>query len=323
LSMISELKVGSVDKIVALIKTVTPGLSNGARPSEYLDLMVRDQEGSEIFVKFWSVTLEQKRLLEPLTLVEIHGKVGTFKGSKQIVASGAQLAYPPEGLDLTDFVKRAPVDSTILVESIFTAAAKISDYYIRNVVNYCLKKIGKALIDAPAAKENHHNYYGGLAYHITRMLQIADFICKQRPIIDRDLLFGGMILHDIAKPEEMRHQLGITQEYTFKGKLIGHIVLVYGWTIEAALHYGYDLEDQRLTLLQHMILSHHNLGAWGSPTQPQLIEAVALHYIDQLDAKLQMAEDELEKVTSEEGWTERIFALENKELFKHISTLKS
>lgn len=320
--MISELKVGDVTKIIAIIKTVNGGVTSSERPSEYLDVMVRDQEGSEIFVKFWNVTMDQKKLVEPLTLVEIQGKVGSHRGNKQLVATGVQLAYPPDGLELTDFVKKAPVDSVILVEAIFGAAAKISDYLIRNVVNYCLTKAGKSLHESPAAKDNHHNYYGGLAYHKTRMLQIADFICKQRPTLDKDLLFGGLILHDLAKVEEMNHKMGVVSEYTFKGKMIGHIVLVYGWTVEAATHLGYDSDDPRLVMLQHMILSHHNLGTWGSPTQPQLFEAVALHYIDQLDAKLQMAEDELDKLVAEEGWTSRVFALENKELFKHLSTTK-
>src|SRR5690606_22738773 len=121
---------------------------------------------------------------------------------------------------------------------------------------------------------------------------------------------------DIAKTEEMESQLGIVTDYSLKGKLLGHITMVYGWITKAALSHGMDLNDERIIALQHIVLSHHNLGEWGSPVQPQLPEAVALHSIDQLDAKLQMVEDALDTTPESEPWTQQVRGLENKAIYR-------
>jgi 3'-5' exoribonuclease len=117
---------------------------------------------------------------------------------------------------------------------------------------------------------------------MVRMLEIGEFICKQRPFLNPDLLKAGIILHDIAKPEEMVAQLGIVSDYSVQGKLMGHISMASSWITEAAIISGIDLQSERVLGLQHMVLSHHNLGEWGSPVQPQTAEAVALHHIDAL-----------------------------------------
>lgn len=126
----------------------------------------------------------------------------------------------------------------------------------------------------------------------------------------------GIILHDIAKPEEMIAQLGVVIDYSTQGKLIGHIAMAASWITEAALRLELPLDSQQVIGLQHLILSHHNLGEWGSPVQPQTAEAVALHYIDALDAKLQMAEDALSATSDKELWTQPVRGLENKALYR-------
>lgn len=131
-----------------------------------------------------------------------------------------------------------------------------------------------------------------------------------------DLLKAGIILHDIAKPEEMVAQLGIVSEYSVQGKLVGHISMASNWITEAALRLDIDLDSPKVLGLQHLVLSHHNLGEWGSPVQPQTPEAVALHHIDALDAKLQMVEDALDTTPETEAWTPFIRGLENKAIYR-------
>ncbi|MDF2961341.1 MAG: metal dependent phosphohydrolase, partial [Paenibacillus sp.] len=146
--------------------------------------------------------------------------------------------------------------------------------------------------------------------------EIGDFICKQRPFLNADLLKAGIILHDIAKPEEMVAQLGIVSDYSNQGKLLGHIAMASNWITEAAIKCGIDLQSERVLALQHLVLAHHNLGEWGSPVQPQTAEAVALHHIDALDAKLQMVEDALDVLPDTESWTPVIRGLENKPVYR-------
>lgn len=105
-------------------------------------------------------------------------------------------------------------------------------------------------------------------------------------------------------------------DYSNQGKLIGHISMASNWITEAALKLGVDPESNVVLALQHLVLSHHNLGEWGSPVQPQLPEAVALHYIDAIDAKLQMVEDMLNTTAESEEWTAVIRGLENEPVMR-------
>ncbi|SDJ83824.1 3'-5' exoribonuclease [Paenibacillus naphthalenovorans] len=203
-----------------------------------------------------------------------------------------------------------------MIETINRVIEGISDPVIRNIVGYCVDKVSEKLAHYPAAKMHHHAYYAGLAYHIVRMLEIGEFLCNQRPFLNADMIKAGIILHDIAKPEEMIAQLGVVSDYSVQGKLIGHIAMAASWITEAALRLNIPLDSEQVIGLQHLILSHHNLGEWGSPVQPQTAEAVALHYIDTLDAKLQMAEDALNATSDKELWTQPIRGLENKAMYR-------
>lgn len=239
-----------------------------------------------------------------------------YRERLQLKVSRIRPAAPEDNLQLTDFIRAAPVAPDALMESIRAKVDSIQDVQIREITAYCVVKAGDRLEHYPAAKSHHHAYYAGLAYHMVRMLEIGEFLCMQRPFLNRDLLIAGIILHDLAKPEEMNAQLGIVSEYSDRGRLIGHLALISGWITEAALKLGIELESAKATALQHLVLSHHNLGEWGSPVQPQMAEAVALHFIDSLDAKLQMVEDALGSTPEADSWTPMIRGLENKAIFK-------
>jgi 3'-5' exoribonuclease len=111
-------------------------------------------------------------------------------------------------------------------------------------------------------------------------------------------------------------QLGIVSDYSVQGKLVGHISMASSWITEAAIRLGFALDSQKVLGLQHLVLSHHNLGEWGSPVQPQTAEAIALHHIDALDAKLQMVEDALDSTPETEEWTQVIRGIENKAIYR-------
>ncbi|MGU3470197.1 3'-5' exoribonuclease YhaM family protein [Paenibacillus sp. D51F] len=298
-----------------LVKELDVKLTNSTPPKDYWDLVLSDSSG-QLAAKYWDLKPHEKDTLKPMMLAKVQGTVQLYRERLQLKVTRIRPAAPEDNLQLTDFIRAAPVAPDALMANIRSKVDSIQDEQIREITAYCVVKAGDRLEHYPAAKSHHHAYYAGLAYHMVRMLEIGEFLCMQRPFLNRDLLIAGIILHDLAKPEEMNAQLGIVSEYSDRGRLIGHLALISGWITEAALKLGIELESAKTTALQHLVLSHHNLGEWGSPVQPQMAEAVALHFIDSLDAKLQMVEDALGSTPEADSWTPMIRGLENKAIYK-------
>lgn len=298
-----------------LLKELNVRQTSSTPPKDYFDIVLSDSSG-QISAKYWDVTVQDKETFFPMQLVKIQGNVQSYRDQPQVKINKIRRANEEDGVSLTDFVRSAPIRPVDLLHTIKLTIHDITDEEIRKIVQYCLDKVEEKLMHYPAAKTYHHAYFAGLAYHIVRMLEIGGFICKQRPFLNPDLLKAGIILHDIAKPEEMIAQMGIVTEYSNQGRLLGHIVMASNWIVEAAVTYNMSLESEIILGLQHLVLSHHNLGEWGSPVQPQTAEAVALHYIDMLDAKLQMVEDALDTTVETEPWTPMIRGLENKSIYR-------
>jgi 3'-5' exoribonuclease len=298
-----------------LLKTADVKQTNGNPPKDYFDLVLADTSG-EISAKMWDVSATDKETFFPMMLVKVQALAHLYRDRLQLKVTRIRKVTEQDGCTLKDYIRAAPIDAVDLVHTIKQVALSIEDAELRSVVEYCIDKVGDKLLHYPAAKGMHHAYYAGLAYHVVRMLELGEFVAKQRPFLNPDLIKAGIILHDIAKTEEMNAQLGVTTEYSLTGRLIGHISLASNWILEAALHLGLDAQSHKIIFLQHLVLSHHNLGEWGSPVQPQLPEAVALHYIDQLDAKLQAVEDAMSGMNDSEEWTPPIRVIENKQVFR-------
>ncbi|MWV45483.1 HD domain-containing protein [Paenibacillus sp. HJL G12] len=298
-----------------LLKSALVKQTNSTPPKDYLDLILADTSG-EISAKFWDASSVDKEAFFAPMLVKVRGVVQLYRDRLQFKINKIRPATDEDGFNITDFVRAAPVPPNDLVYTIKTAASSIDDVELQVIIEHCFGKVGDKLMHYPAAKGMHHAFYAGLAYHMVRMLELAEFVCKQRPFLNRDLLVAGIILHDIAKTEELTAELGIVSEYSFTGKLIGHIPLAASWITEAAITHGMDVNSEKIVLLQHMILAHHNLPEWGSTVQPQIPEALALHLIDQMDAKLQAAEDAISMMPNTENWTTPVRALENKAFYR-------
>lgn len=251
-----------------------------------------------------------------MCLVKVQGLVQVYREKLQAKIIRIRKATDQDGISVTDFIRSAPVASDELMPIIEQSINSVTNNDIRAIVTFCFEKVKDKMHSSPAAKTHHHAYYGGLAYHIVRMLELSEFICQQRPFLNSDLLKAGVVLHDIAKPVEMISEYGMVIDYSDHGKLLGHISMASNWITEAAIKLGIDLESNIVLALNHLVLSHHNIGEWGSPVQPQLPEAVALHYIDAMDAKLQMVEDMFHITPDSDDWTPAIRGLENKSIFR-------
>ena len=167
----------------------------------------------------------------------------------------------------------------------------------------------------PAAKSNHHSIKGGLLYHITTMLKLAENICGIYDFLNRDLVYAGVILHDMAKIKEMSsNEMGIVDEYTLEGTLLGHItqgikeIEVIGKEVNA--------DSKIIMLLQHMVLSHHYEPEYGSPVKPLIPEAEMLHYLDVMDARMYDMKKAI-KETKENEFSERIWSLDSRRIYNH------
>ena len=175
--------------------------------------------------------------------------------------------------------------------------------------------LAEAFREAPAAKQLHHAWLGGLLEHVVSLLTLADRVAPHYPLLDRDLLLTGVILHDIGKVRELSWEIGF--EYTVEGSLLGHIqmgVALAERTMDSLPNFPPRLK----TLVLHMILSHHGKLEFGSPKLPMIPEALALSFIDDLDAKMQAIQNEFDKCIREgksaDEMTGKVWALDQRQM---------
>src|SRR5690625_3641431 len=212
---------------------------------------------------------------------------------------------------VADFLEKAPVDKEQLKEKLTEAIFEMKNPSIQRIVRAFVKKYEAELFVYPAASKNHHAYVSGLAHHIVTMLQIAKGLCDIYPKLNKDLLYAGIILHDIGKIHELSG--AVTTSYTVEGTLLGHISIMVGEIKEVADQL--DISGEEVTVLQHLVLSHHGVPEWGSPKRPQVMEAEILHVIDVIDARVNMLTRALERTKPGE-FTERLFALDNRSFYR-------
>jgi 3'-5' exoribonuclease len=192
---------------------------------------------------------------------------------------------------------------------------QIKDPYLQPLMLAVLAdpEIAKLLQRIPAAKSMHNAYLGGLLEHIHDLLQLGAFVAEYYSRINGDLLTAGIVFHDLGKITELTAESGI--EYSDEGKLLGHNILA----MEILDRFTAPIPGfprELVVQLKHMILSHHGRPEWGSPKIPVTIEAVALHYLDNLDAKIRGFEQFVDKDKNPGNWTARSFGFDNHELYK-------
>ncbi|MDO8057394.1 HD domain-containing protein [Candidatus Phytoplasma gossypii] len=201
----------------------------------------------------------------------------------------------------------------------FEKADFLINKYINKIKNYNLNKITTSLYNkyklpfliSPAAFKMHHNYYGGLAYHTTNMLQITLNLAERYNFLNLDLLYAGIILHDMFKVKEFNFS---KKEYTKEGILLGHLVLAVNYVHEEAVLFNIQ-DTEEILLLKHLLISHHGLLEYGALKTPQTGEAFLLWHLDNIDAKLTSLGETLAK-TSAGSFSEPLAVFEKKSLYK-------
>ena len=166
------------------------------------------------------------------------------------------------------------------------AVEEVADPWLRRLLDLCMEDEGfrTRLLNAPGAKSLHHAHVGGLVEHTLSVVHIVRSVCHLYPQMNADLLITGALLHDIGKTEELEGLLAV--DYSDEGNFLGHVVLTDRMVGEK-LRMIPDFPPHLANLLCHMLISHHGEREWGAPVVPKTMEACALHYADNLDARLQ------------------------------------
>lgn len=309
---IKNFKIGETFTGPLLIKNAKKGKTTNG--NDFIGLVLSDSSG-EISANIWDSTPELEQTVLPGSIFMVSGIITEFKGKKQINLKSFRLSKPEDNLNVSDFLQMAPVDANKMLQEIADEIKQFKNENIKAITMTLLKNHADKFKVHPAAKHVHHAYMGGLAYHTYSMLKVGKAICELYPILNKDLLLAGIIIHDVGKIYEYTSYPNT--ESTLDGKLRGHLTMISEEI--AFIGASLNLQDsQEKLLLQHMVLSHHgplSLG-WGSAVTPQIIEANVLWRIDTIDAEMDMYKSAASE-TEIHKFTQRIWGMDNREFYKH------
>lgn len=234
----------------------------------------------------WDNVVESVSTLSVGDFVFVAGNVNEYNDRLQIVVNSIKKIEEDE-INPEDFLPRTEEDIDIVFGEIDAFRKKIKDVYLRQLLDVFFKN--KEFIEkfklAPAAKRVHHAYIGGLLVHTRNVLKLIDKVSMVYADLNIDLLITAGILHDIGKVHEYTYTRSI--DFSTQGKMFGHIVIGYEMVADSIKQIPDFPESLKIKLL-HMILSHHGEYEWGSPKQPSFLEALVLHFLDNLDSKIEM-----------------------------------
>lgn len=188
----------------------------------------------------------------------------------------------------------------------------IKNKVVKDITSELYKNYENKFVVYPAATKFHHAYIGGLLFHTVSMLELCDKYIEIYPTLDRDYLIGGILLHDIMKIEEFESP--VSSDYSLEGQLVGHLVMGAIEIDKMANKLNYSNKEEVL-ILKHILISHHGQLAFGSPKKPMTKEALLIWYLDSIDSKLRVLEEEIEKV-DEGTFTNNIMILERSRFYK-------
>jgi len=282
----------------------------------YLNLILGDKTG-QLEGRVWEPSDPRiARDFERGDIVKARGSASRFDDRLQMKIDQLRKAAPGE-VDKADLLPSTTYDVAALWRQLLAFVDSFANPHLKLLLSTMLADptLAQAYREAPAAKQLHHAWLGGLLEHVVSLLTLADRVASHYPILDRDLLLAGVILHDIGKVSELSWEIGF--EYTVEGVLLGHIQMGVA-LVERAIDSLPGFPPRLKTLLLHMILSHHGKLEFGSPKLPMIPEALVLSFLDDLDAKMQAVAAEFDKSIREgkgaDELTGKVWALDQRQL---------
>jgi 3'-5' exoribonuclease len=251
--------------------------------SSWLQLELVDRTG-RISAKMWDNFTPLVTTFECDDVVQIRGRVKLFNGQKELSLEQIVPALESD-YELSDFLPHTKYDVEQMYATLCSAVAGVTNPWLKRLLLSVIEDpaIVPKLKRAPAAMTMHHAFLGGLLEHIVSLIGLAGGISAHYQELDADLLLAGVVLHDIGKIHELRYARGI--DYSTEGRLLGHIMIGVG-LVRDKIRAIPDFPAPLAVLVEHLILSHHGSHEFGSPSLPQTREAVALHFLDDIDSKM-------------------------------------
>ncbi len=287
-----DLKLDEEFELYVLLKEAKKRVAKNGK--NFISLVFQDPSG-QLPGKYWDASDQDIKQFVQGRVVLLKGKRENYMNAPQVRIMAMRLAREDEPHDPLGFVKRAPMTRTQMQEIINQTIFEITNATYNRIVRALISKHSDAFFTYPAAKSNHHDFAGGLAFHTISILRLAHSVVSQYDGIDAPLLYAGAILHDLGKTIELSGP--VATEYTLAGNLLGHLSIMDAEIAEAADKLGISKDSQDLILLRHMVLAHHGLLEYGSPERPKILEAEILHHLDELDATIMMIQGALKKMS--------------------------
>ncbi len=313
--LFTEAEIGSTLKRPVLVTAINESVARNG--STFLKITMKDGVTDQVATMFnqTAAELEKNKGVVKNCIANVELSVGEYQGSKSFKITDISVCTDPS-VSMSDFIRLPPVDTDRMYQEICELLNKAANSYdgkftpLSDLTLRILDSLKERYMTSSAAVAMHHNLKGGLLYHSYRMAKAADMICDLYSLLDRELLISGAVLHDIGKLWEYKTSDLGEAEYTSSGILFGHLYLGASLIKKYTENQNYSME--KVQMLIHIILSHHGTREWGAVTCPAIAEAMALHYIDNLDAKLYTFEEQYQLLQPGEFTDRKPFGFENR-----------
>ena len=286
-----------ISSFVVISKQIKPKKTG----EPYLALTLGDRCG-QIEAKMWDNVADALDAFDQEDFLKVKGLLNRYKQRFQLTIHKLRKLTDSE-VDFADYLPKTTKDIGELWHTLAGFVDSFQDAHLKALLQAFMAdpEIARGYQIAPAAKALHHAYIGGLLDHVVSLFRSCDLICRNYPQINRDLLLAGAFLHDIGKIYELNYMRSFS--YTTRGQLLGHMIIELE-LLQAKIAQIPGFSNEVKTLLEHLIISHHGQYEFGSPKLPMFPEALVLHYLDDLDSKIESMRAHFEREAgSESSWT--------------------
>ena len=267
----------------------------------YLSVILADRSG-QLQANMWDNVADSLDAFEQDDFVKVKGIIHKYNGRWQLTMHKVRRLEEQE-IEYSDYIPKTAKDIEQLWRTLGEFAETFQNSWLKSLVKEFIsdEAIATAYKNAPAAKTLHHAFVGGLLDHVVSLFTLCDLAVRNYPQVDRDLLLTGAFMHDIGKLHELTYQRSIA--YTTKGQLLGHMIIELEMLHQKIARLP-GFPDELKILIEHMILSHHGQYEFGSPKLPMFPEALMLHYLDDLDSKMESMRAQFEREAElDSPWT--------------------
>ena len=295
-----------------------PQLRATSNGSKYIAAFLSDKTG-KVNSRMWQATETVYEALPQEGFVFVRGRSEMYQNNMQVVVEEIR-PIEESKVDLEEFLPASQYDTNEMFEEVKEILRQIKNPAMRHLIKAFLDD--EALMDkfckAPAAAMLHHAWIGGLLEHTLGLMRLGKVILPLYQDLDHDVVIAGLFLHDIGKTVELSYDISF--KYTDEGRMVGHLVkgaMMIEDKYNQLVKEGVDIPHGLVEVLQHIIVAHHGQREFGCPVMPSTPEAFLVHYIDNIDAKIQLTRDEIARDNNSGDWTNFVRALDGPVYKKH------